>query len=263
MTNSGTRDIARATDICHEAGRLAMDFFQNRNALSIESKGPQDWVTKADREVERLIRDMLAAAWPDDAVVGEEHANAAGSSGFTWVIDPIDGTANFVNGIPVWCVVLAGVSEGKTRIGIIYDPNHDETFVAVRGAGASLNGNPMHVAEGVALNAGTVAIGLSNRIDRRTFPPMIGSILDHGAKFVRNASGAISLAYVASGRFVGYLEQYMNAWDCLAGQLMIEEAGGTVEDQDAGDMIVHGGRVIAGPPQVFPELKSIAEQHWA
>ncbi|SHF26532.1 myo-inositol-1(or 4)-monophosphatase [Ruegeria intermedia] len=196
-------------------------------------------------------------------MVGEEHGRTPGTSGFDWVIDPIDGTTNFVNGIPVWTVVLAGVAEGRTQIGVIHDPNVHETFAAARGGGATLNGAPMRVASGVALNSGTVAVGYSNRIEARHVVSIVADLIARGAMVHRNASGALSLAYVAAGRLLGYVEEHMNAWDCLAGQLMIAEAGGCVEDQDADAIIRQGGRVIAGTPDVFDTLREIAERAWA
>jgi myo-inositol-1(or 4)-monophosphatase len=256
------RDLDQAIAICHDAGAAALEHFRNRDALTIDSKGPQDWVTEADKGVELLIRARLAEAFPEDGIVGEEHGDEPGTSGYRWVIDPIDGTANFVNGIPVWCIVLAGVFEGQTRLAVIHDPLHDETFAATHGGGATLNGQPIRVAEGVTLGDGTVSLGFSNRAHSQNLVPVIASLLDEGAKFHRNASGAITLAYVAAGRLLGYLEEHMNAWDCLAGQLLIREAGGCIEDQDADSMIAAGGRVIVGAPQVFERLTAIAEAHW-
>ena len=257
------RDIEKAIAICKDAGKAALGYFRDLSALTVDRKGHQDWVTEADRNVEVLIREGLASAFPGDAIVGEEHGESEGATGFTWVIDPIDGTANFVNGIPVWCVVLAGVSEGRTRIGVIHDPNHDETYVAIRGGGATLNGAPIRVADGVALGDGTVSVGYSNRVEARRIVPVIEDLLARGAMFHRNASGALTLAYVAAGRLLGYVEEHMNAWDCLAGELLIREAGGTVETHDDDRMIAEGGRVIAGAPQVFDALNSIADARWS
>lgn len=256
------RDIPTAIQICKEAGDLALQYFRDRASLVVDSKGHQDWVTEADKNVEHLIRKRLGEAWPEDGIVGEEHGNSDGTSGFRWVIDPIDGTANFVNGLPVWCVILAGVSGGKTRIGIIHDPVHDETFVATRGGGATLNGDAITVATDVSIDSGTISVGYSNRREAANVVPVIADLLRHGARFHRNASGGLTLAYVAAGRLLGYVEEHMNAWDCLAGQLLIREAGGTVEDQDADRMISEGGRVVVGPPRVFPELVAIADRHW-
>jgi myo-inositol-1(or 4)-monophosphatase len=159
-------------------------------------------------------------------------------------------------------VILAGVAAGRTHIGVIHDPLHDETFVAIRDRGATLNGSPIRVAEGLGIDSGTVSIGYSNRAEARHVLPVIGDLLDQGAKFHRNASGGLTLAYVAAGRLIGYLEEHMNAWDCLAGQLLIREAGGLVEDQDADRMIAEGGRVIVGTPETFEALRAIAEARW-
>lgn len=244
------------------AGKAAAQYFRDRGSLVVEAKGDQDWVSEADKNVETLLRGLIEEAWPEDGIIGEEHAPKVGTSGFDWVIDPIDGTTNFVNGIPAWTVVLAGVAEGKTQLGVTHDPNVDETFAARRGHGATLNGVPMQVANGVALASGSVSVGYSNRIETRHVVPLISDLLEAGALFHRNASGALSLAYVAAGRLVGYLEQHMNAWDCLAGQLMIEEAGGTIEQQNADEMIREGGRVVAGTRDVFPALQQMADAHW-
>ncbi|MBT8475355.1 MAG: inositol monophosphatase [Alphaproteobacteria bacterium] len=245
--------------IARQAGGTALAFFRRPDALRIDRKGHQDFVSQADREVELEVRAELARAFPDDSIVGEEGDPDKGSSGFTWVIDPIDGTTNFINAIPAWTVVLAGVRDGRTEVGIIHDPIHDETYVAIRGAGATLNGVPLRVPTGLGLADGTTGIGFSNRVATTGAMKLMGAIFDRGGIFLRNASGALSLAYVAAGRLLGYVEEHMNAWDCLAGQLLIEEAGGGVEVQDADDMIARGGRVVVGAPGVFEDLVSIAD----
>lgn len=251
-----------AVAVCKDAGVIAKRYFADRSGLVVDQKGAQDWVSEADRNVETFVRQKIAEVWPDDGVYGEEHGVSAGTSGFDWVIDPIDGTTNFVNGIPAWTVVLAGVADGQTELGVIHDPNADEMYTAMRNRGAMLNDVPMHVASGVALSDGTVAVGYSNRIETRHVVPIIAELIERGSMFHRNASGALSLAYVAAGRLLGYVEEHMNAWDCLAGQLMIAEAGGVIEDQDADAMIRQGGRVIAGTSDVFDTLLEIAQDAW-
>jgi myo-inositol-1(or 4)-monophosphatase len=250
---------AMAAKIAAEAGKLALEFFTAQDRLRIEKKGHQDFVSQADRDVEIHVRAALAAAFPDDAIVGEEHAPSPGTSGYTWVIDPIDGTTNFINGIPAWTVVLACVSGGKTEVGVIHDPCHSETFVAARGQGATLNGKPLHLNDTRGLRDGSVGVGFSSRTDSANVGRMVLALLAEGSVFQRNASGALSLAYVAAGRLLGYAEDHMNAWDCLAGQLIVAEAGGGAEVQDADDMIARGGRVIVGSPRVFPELVRLAD----
>jgi len=255
MTDRATKLI----DICEEAGRLAVRYFKDQDTLVIDHKGHQDFVSQADRNVEMLVRDLLAKAFPDDAIVGEEHAPSPGTSGFTWVIDPIDGTTNFINAIPAWTVVIAGVQDGATQIGVIHDPCNGETFVAIKGQGAQLNGAPLDLDDPRKLSDGTVGIGYSNRVDDQGIIRLVTALVGEGSMFYRNASGALSLAYVAAGRLLGYAEEHMNAWDCLAGQLIVAEAGGVVEAQDADAMIRDGGRVVVGTPPVFDRLLEISK----
>jgi len=250
-------------DICHQAGQLALQYFNAQDQLVIDHKGHQDFVSQADREVELLIRELLTKAFPDDAIVGEEHAPTVGTSGFTWVIDPIDGTTNFINGIAAWTVVIAGVQDGSTQIGVIHDPCHQETFVATRGHGTLLNDTSLKIDDARLLSQGTVGIGYSNRVDDQGIVKLVSALVDEGSMFYRNASGALSLAYVAAGRLLGYSEEHMNAWDCLAGQLIVAEAGGRVETQDADAMIRDGGRVVVGTPVVFDRLLEISETAFA
>jgi myo-inositol-1(or 4)-monophosphatase len=246
-------------DICHSAGARAKAFFDHPESLKTEIKGRQDFVSQADREVELLVRKLLRVALPDDTIVGEEHAPDIGTSGFTWVIDPIDGTTNFVNGIASWTVVIAGVENGRTQIGVIHDPCQSETFVAVAGEGTTLNGVPLRLADPRRIDEGTVGVGYSNRVEDDGIVRLVTALVERGAMFYRNASGALSIAYVAAGRLLGYSEEHMNAWDCLAAQLIVAEAGGVVEDQDADDMIARGGRVVVATPAVFADLLAISE----
>jgi len=247
-----------ACDLAEAAGAKAMDYFRDLGSLSIEKKGHQDMVSDADREVEQFIRREIAEHFANDGVLGEEFGRDAGSSEFTWVIDPIDGTGNFVNGIPAWTVVIACAEEGRTVVGVIHDPNVGETFSAARGSRAFLNGRPMHVATGVTLNEGSVGTGFSNRVPGEEITRFITALVATGGVFYRNASGAAMLAYVAAGRLVGYYEPHMNAWDCIAGLLMIEEAGGHILPFDGKTMLAEGGKVLAASPDVFDHIKAIA-----
>jgi len=251
--------LGTAIDVAQQGGALAVDFFRKVGDLTIEDKGPQDFVSEADKAVEMHIRDLIEAAHPDDGIVGEEGDSKPSATGYTWIIDPIDGTANFISAIPAWTVVVAVVRDDRTQIGVTLDPLHDELFVAVRGGGATLNGAPVSCPPDAVLTRGTVGTGFSNRISRTAAVDLIGRILSAGGLFHRNASGALSLAYVAAGRLIGYVEEHMNAWDCLAGQLLIEEAGGRIEQQSAGAMIAGGGRVVAGSAGVFDELVAMAD----
>lgn len=248
-----------AMQIAQAAGPLALEYFRRIDRLTIDRKGHLDFVTEADRQVELKIRADLAAAFPTDGIVGEEHAPKIGSSGFRWVIDPIDGTANFVAGIPFWCIVIAGVQHARIETAAIYDPIHDESFVAARGQGARLNDRTLQLAQ-TGWGDGTTAIGSSRRAKPAQVAKLVQNIVEAGGIFARTGSGALSLAYVAAGRYIGYAENHMNAWDCLAGQLLVAEAGGQIEPQNADDMIENGGRVIAAAPGIFTPLLSCATQ---
>ena len=261
MTIDGGDDLRIVRDIAREAGGYALSRFREAGGLLIRAKGHQDWVSDADERVEALVRERLAEAFPDDGIVGEEQDETPGTSGRRWVIDPIDGTTNFLRGIPMWCTVIAGVQEGETRLGVIHDAAHGETFAARLGGGATLNDEPLALGGGTAMAEATIALGMSGRAPGRA-PELARDILAEGALFARNGSGALSLAWVAAGRYAGYLEAHMNAWDCIAGQLIVSEAGGRVEAQDADAMIANGGRVVVGHASTQDALVRIADAHW-
>jgi myo-inositol-1(or 4)-monophosphatase len=249
-----------AKKLTKKAGEKAIVFFESIGDLIVQQKGAQDLVSNADLEVEVFIRKRIAESYPNDGIVGEEHANVEGTSGYTWVIDPIDGTANFLTAIPSWCVVLACVHDDQTKLGVVYEPSHNEMFWGAMGAGAFLNDKPMQVSPSTTLSVGSTGIGMNGRTAADLTVSYIKKLVDRGGIFYRNASGALMLSYVAAGRLIGYAEPHMNAWDCLAGQLLIAEAGGCVENQSANDMLLNGGRVVASGPGVFEEMVKIANE---
>ncbi|MEO0542927.1 MAG: inositol monophosphatase family protein [Pseudomonadota bacterium] len=250
------RDFAETA--AHAAGEFAYEKFKAIEHLTIESKGNHDLVSEADRDTETLIRSTIETKWPDDGIVGEEHGRKLGSSGFDWIIDPIDGTANFVSGIPHWCVVIACAFEGLPVVGVIYDPNTGETFSAAQGLGAHVNGKQMTVSSGETLAAGSVATGASGRSDREEASALVRDILVNGGMYFRSASGALMLAYVASGRLLGYVEDHMNSWDCFAALLMIKEAGGEHYPLDPQRSLEKGTMLVAGSAGIYPTLEQIA-----
>ncbi|MBZ9821057.1 inositol monophosphatase family protein [Mesorhizobium sp. CA4] len=247
-------------DLARRAGELGLKYFRDLDNLAVESKGHQDLVSEADREVELFIRAAIAEAYPQDGIVGEEHAAVTGTTGHVWVIDPIDGTANFVRGIPAWCVVIACARDGETIVGVIHEPSTNETFYARLGGGAFLNGKPIKASNAASLSEGAVGTGLSNRASTKNVVVLIGLIMAEGGVFFRNASGALMLAYAASGRLLGYAEEHMNAWDCLAGMLLVEEAGGTMLKADPETVIDQGTRVITGGRHIFPKLQALCAE---
>lgn len=248
-----------AKSLARDAGAMALDFFRDVAALDIKSKGAQDLVSNADLEVETFVRRQIAKQFPDDGIVGEEHENVASKSGWTWVIDPIDGTANFVRGIPQWCVILACVHDDQTKVGVIFEPSTNEMFWGALGKGAFVNTAKLSVAQSEGLNDGSVGVGMNGRTATHMAADLIAELSKRGGVFFRNASGGLMLAYVAAGRLNAYCEAHMNAWDCLAGQLLIAEAGGRIEAQSANAMLEYGGRVIAGSPDVYDELLAISK----
>ena len=259
MTDDITKRYAAAQSIAREAGALGLRYFNSFDTLTIESKSHQDFVSEADKNVETLVRAAITKAFPDDAIVGEEDAPTTGTSGFTWVIDPIDGTTNFIHGIPQWCVAIAIVQNAQTVVGVIHDPVHDECNHAMRGNGAFCNDKPIRVLSGRPLTNGSLGIGFSGRTRASgNVITLIDLITKAGGVFWRNGSGALSLAYVAQGKLLGYVEEHMNAWDCLAGQMMIVEAGGKAETQNADAMIRDGGRVVVSTPELFDEVLALA-----
>ena len=249
-----------AVDLARKAGELGSRYFREIEKLTIESKGHQDLVSNGDREVELFIRAALQKQFPDDAIVGEEHAALGGTSGHVWVIDPIDGTANFVRGIPAWCVVIACVRNGVTEIGVINEPSTGEVFHARRGGGAFLNSRPIRTSSAASLTEGSVGTGFSNRAELKNIVTLIQLLFEEGGIFFRNASGALMLAYVAAGRLLAYCEEHMNAWDCLAGLLLVEEAGGRIIVPDPETAVEHGSVVVAAGAGVFDKVRSLCEK---
>lgn len=246
MTHLDPRLEAAVASV-REAGEAARHAFRSRTDEDrYELKGPQDYVSRTDREVERLIRDRIAARFPDDCFFGEEDGGVFGDH--LWVADPIDGTSNFVRGIPAFCVSLAYLRQGVVQIGVIYDPMQDELFVAERGRGASLNGRPLRVSRETELARATVEAGWSTRLPMERYLHLLGRLAASGAGIRRGGSGALALAYVAAGRLDAYCELHINAWDVLAALLMIEEAGGWTNDFLAGDGLRSGNPVLACTP---------------
>ncbi|MFN3970525.1 MAG: inositol monophosphatase family protein [Gemmobacter sp.] len=247
-----------ALTLAQEAGALALAFFAARDGLEVETKAdPQDVVSRADREVEALIRARLAEQFPRDAILGEEGGATAGASGFVWVVDPIDGTMPFLSGLPHWCVALAVTDAQATVSAVTHAPVTGETFDAVLGGGARLNGAALRIDPGQGLAGRMTALGGSHRTDAGELGRVLSGLIQAGGMFYRNGSGALMLASVAAGRLAGYYEPHMNAWDCLGGMLMVTEAGGAVRPVDLAMMLAQGGPVLAAAPQALVALEAV------
>ena len=223
------------------------------------AKGVQDLVSNADREIEALMRSRLAAEFPGDAFLGEESGRDSGgdSAAGIWVVDPIDGTDNFVRGMNGWCVSVAFVIGDAIEIGVIFDPVSGEEFVAHRGHGATLNGDPLAPPAVSSFSQGLFGLGYSlRRPPDPTIRVMTGLLAEKGM-FQRTGSGALMLANVACGRYIGFYEAHINAWDCLAGIALVRESGGWTSDFLSGNGLFEGNPLAAGAPGMAEAMRRI------
>jgi len=251
-TEMQTRFLA-ASAVAREAGRLVRLRFERRDeVLKLRFKGPQDYLTETDAEVEQLIARRLAEVFPDDAFFGEEGGGRFADS--VWIVDPIDGTADFARGVAYFCVSIAFVQGGQVQVAAVYDPMADELFAARRGQGATLNGRPMAVSPVADMRQAIVELGGSPRAPFERYLDVARRLNAAGAGVKRCGSGALGLAYVAAGRQDAYCELHINAWDAAAAVLLIEEAGGWTNDFLTPQCLEQGNRVIGCTPALREAL---------
>ena len=244
-----------AQALAREAGVAARRRFLDRASFSVNFKGRQDFITEVDVEVERLIASRLRDAFPEDGMVGEEGEGRQAKDGApTWVVDPIDGTANFARGAPHFCISIACILGKSIEIGAIYNPMLDELFFARKGEGAFADGVRLKTSDATDLSASSVEVGWNARGGAEAYLGLMRRIVETGASAARGGSGALGLAYVAAGRRDGYVETIIHSWDCLAALLMITEAGGYVSDFLAGEGLRKGGPLIASAPGIKDAL---------
>jgi myo-inositol-1(or 4)-monophosphatase len=246
------RRHACAVALALEAGALAQGMW---SALGpADAKTPIDFCTEADRAVERLIRDRVTAEF-GDAVIGEEYGGAAADN--VWVVDPIDGTAGYIHGNGRWCISIAYVQAGQIESGVIYAPVSDRLYAARRGGGAFMNGRRMSVSHLAHGAAPVVEVGWSERRPLNDFCDVLHGLTRMGFEFRRHGSGALGLANVADGANDGYVELHINAWDALAGILLVQEAGGVVNEFLADDGLTQGNVLLAATPEIFCRIKEM------
>jgi myo-inositol-1(or 4)-monophosphatase len=247
-------DLELAERAARAAGDVLMSYY-GRPPEGLASKSSEtDLVSDADREAERAIRNLLGAERPDDGLLAEEGSHAPGSSGRRWLVDPLDGTINFLYGFPAWAVSVALEDAGGVAVGVVYSPVHGETFSAVRGEGARLNGHPLRVREPRALESAMVATGFSYEAARRAEQAEVIRRLLPSARDIRRAgAAALDLAWLAAGRVDAFYERGLQDWDSAAGNLLVREAGGAVADLD-GDP---PGLIAAATPELLGELAAI------
>lgn len=251
-----------AVRAARSAGNIIVRYADRLDRVRVEEKGPNDFVSDVDRMAEQEIRGVLHKAYPEHAVIGEESGGTEDAD-CVWIIDPLDGTRNFLHGFPHWAVSIAMKHRGVLEVGVIYDPLRQELFTAKRGAGATLENrrirvNPLRGIEGALLGTG---FPFRQPEHREAYLAMFGSVFMHVGDLRRAGSAALDLAYVACGRLDGFWEVGLKEWDIAAGALLVQEAGGIISDFSGRDRYLENGNVVAGSPRLCQHLLSTITPH--
>jgi len=247
----------------HRAGRGLKRDLGEIEHLQVSVKGPRNFVTAADHRAEAILHEELAKARPDYGFLGEEGGAREGTDEpHRWIVDPLDGTTNFLHGIPHFAISIALERNGAVVAGLIYNPANDEMFIAERGKGAFLNDKRIRVAARERLADAVVACGLPHygRGDLALARNEIAAAQQHFAGLRRYGAAALDLAWVAAGRLDAYWERDLSPWDLAAGSLLVREAGGFVSDLDGGDAILTKGNVVAGNDTMHRELLRLLKE---
>jgi myo-inositol-1(or 4)-monophosphatase len=243
-------------------GDVLLPFWRNLPHGAVEEKQQNDFVTRADRESEEAILRTIRETYPDDAFLGEEGGvrEGRGGDGRLWIVDPLDGTSNFVSGFPFWCVSVAAMEEGRLAAAVVWDPLRDELYSAERGGGAFRNGEKISVTQRPSLAGAFMATGFPFRYRHRidAYLALFRAVFLEARAIRRAGSAALDLAYVAAGVFDGFFEFHLSPWDIAAGALLIREAGGDVTDFDGGERFLERGNVVAGTAGVAEGLRRVA-----
>jgi len=248
-----------AIKAAHEAGDIIARSADRIDQLQIENKDKNDFVSEVDRSAENTIIGILKKAYPDHAFHGEETGKHEGASKqYEWIIDPLDGTTNFLYGIPQYAVSIALKKDGKLDQGVIYDPMKDDLFYASRGGGAFLNNRRIRVSKRQSLPNALLTTGIPYRPDQEhlidTYLQTMKVLIKDTAGVRRPGSAALDLAYVAAGRYDGFWEFGLHEWDIAAGVLLVQEAGGLVGDLKGDNTHMKTGDIVAASPKVFKDM---------
>lgn len=248
--------LAIATEAARAAGELLLERFGSPSVGVSAKSSPTDLVSDADRDAERRLLEIITTRRPTDGLLTEETGARRGTSGLTWVIDPLDGTINFLFGLPMWCVSLAVEDETGPLVAVTHDPNRSETFTAARSRGTFLNDSRIRVTDQQDLAVALVATGFAYDAEARTHQAdLLRRVLPRVRDIRRAGSAALDLAWLACGRFDGFYEAPMKPWDKAAGVLLVAEAGGVVSDLPA--PLGSDTGVIAANARLHDELKSL------
>ncbi len=254
--------LSIAVKAARRAGSLINRATQDVDLLTVERKGVSDYVSEVDRMAEQAIIEVLLEAYPGHAILAEE-GGAQGDSDYLWVIDPLDGTTNFLHGFPQFAVSIGLQIKGVLSLAVVYDPTRNELFTAERGRGAHLNDRRLRVSKQTRLQDALIGTGFPYRdfsyLD--DYLKMFRELLPKTAGLRRPGCASLDLAYVAAGRYDGFWEAGLKPWDMAAGVLLIQEAGGLVTDFDGGENYLATGNVVGGNPKVFSQLLQVIQPH--
>jgi len=251
-----TRALRVATDTARKAGKILVEELAGLKPEEIDEKGVNDYVTKVDRKSEDFIRAAIAKEFPGDDVIGEESGGPDGSVESLWVVDPLDGTHNYVHRLPHFSVSIAMMFNGRVEIGVIFDPIRNEMFACKRDEGVWLNDTPISVSSCGDMGRALVGTGLPARYRRDSGPfvAQLGRVIPVVASIRRSGSAALDLAYVACGRLDGFWETILSPWDMAAGGLLVETAGGVISDPSGNPWNLKSVGIVAGNPATHPAL---------
>lgn len=253
--------MTRAVD---KAARALKRDFGEVEQLQVSTKGPSDFVSNADLKADRILREELAKARPGFGFLTEESGTTAGSDAeHRWIIDPLDGTTNFLHGLPHFAISVALEKSGEIVAGVVHDPIKDEMFVAEKGGGAFLNDRRLRVSARKAMGEALLATGIPFRGhgDRDAFAKQLDAAMRETAGVRRFGAAALDLAYVAAGRYEGFWEEGLSPWDIAAGILLVREAGGYVSDLKGGPNVLHGSSILASNGLLHAPLQSMLKPH--
>ncbi len=249
-----------AIDLARQAGAYQMAHCGK--IVRLEMKGPTNPVTDVDQACEAMIVQGLRAHFPEHAILGEEGGALKGNDEYQWIIDPLDGTVNYLHGYPLFCVCIALLHRGRPECGVIFEPNHDELFVATRGGGATCNGTRLRVSTSDTLLQSLLATGFAydrERGDLAMNVPCFNAMLLHARAVRRDGVAGVDLAYVAMGRFDGFWEYHLQPWDIAAGTLLVEEAGGRVTNMSGGPCDLFGTEILASNGVIHSVLSDVIQ----
>ena len=256
-------DVDIAVEAARRGATVLLRYWEQLGKDDADTKARHDWVSNADRESETAIIDCLRELSPGDAILAEEGGAAAGATDRTWIIDPLDGTSNYLQHFPFWCVSI-GLRRGEEMTAaVIYEPLREIFFTAERGAGAFRDGERMRVSDQSGLDGSFLATGFPFRAQEyvSAYVAIFEDVIRRAKGVRRAGSAALDLAYTAAGIFDGFFEMHLAAWDVAAGSLLVREAGGIVTDFSGGDRWFHRGNIVGAPRLVLDELLQVIARH--